>query len=267
MGDTVSNNFNLSQLADKANVQGNLNDASIGITTPAAGSFTTLNANSATIGTTTTNGGTINNTSIGATTPSTGAFTTLSSTSGNLNGTVGATTPSTGAFTTLSASGAATLPTIASNSVFNTTGAITLPSGTDVQRPSPTLGMIRYNSLVNEFEGYSQVASISGWYSVGGSSIVNDTSASTAFYPLYAKATSGTAQVIYTANTSYTYKPSTGELTAPAPIASNGLLMNSSTVSSSYTVTAGNNASSTGPITVNNGVVVTISSGSRWVIQ
>jgi hypothetical protein len=127
--------------------------------------------------------------------------------------------------------------------------------------------MIRYNSQVNEFEGYSQVESISGWYSVGGSSIVNDTSASTAFYPLYAKATSGTAQVIYTANPSYTYKPSTGELTAPAPIASNGLLMNSSTVSSSYTVAAGNNASSTGPITVNNGVVVTISSGSRWVIQ
>ena len=227
----MSNNFNLSQLADKANVQGNLNDASIG-----------------------------------ATTPSTGAFTALSSTSGNLNGTVGATTPSTGAFTTLSASGTATLPTIASNTVFNTTGAVTLTSGTTAQRPSPTLGMIRYNSQINEFEGYSQVATISGWYSVGGSSITNDTSSSTAFFPLYAKATSGTAQVIYTANTSYTYKPSTGELTAPAPIASNGLLMNSSTVSSSYTVGPSNNAISAGPITVASGQSITVSSGSRWVI-
>jgi hypothetical protein len=126
--------------------------------------------------------------------------------------------------------------------------------------------MIRYNSQVNEFEGYSQVASISGWYSVGGSSIVNDTSASTAFYPLYAKATSGTAQVIYTANTSYTYKPSTGELTAPAPIAGNGLLMNASTVASSYTVAAGNNAISVGPITVASGQTVTVSSGQRWVV-
>jgi hypothetical protein len=84
---------------------------------------------------------------------------------------------------------------------------------------------------------------------------------------LYAKATSGTAQVIYTANTSYTYKPSTGELTAPAPIASNGLVMNSGTVATSYTVASGNNAMSAGPITVNSGVVVTISSGSIWVIH
>lgn len=238
----MSNNFNLSQLADKANVQGNLNNASIGVTTPAAGSFTTLSANSTTITTATINGGTINNTSIGATTPSTGAF------------------------TTLSASGAATLPTIASNTVFNTTGAVTLTSGTTAQRPSPTLGMIRYNSQVNEFEGYSQVASISGWYSVGGSSITNDTSASTAYYPLYAKATSGTAKVVYTANTSYTYKPSTGELTAPAHISSNGITVNASTVASSYTVATGNNGFSVGPISVASGQTVTISSGQKWVI-
>jgi hypothetical protein len=164
-------------------------------------------------------------------------------------------------------SGLTAFSTTSGNPSFGGTGAMILPSGTTAQQPSPTLGMIRYNSQIAQFEGYSQVASVSGWYSVGGSSITNDTSASTAYYPLYAKATSGTAQVIYTANTSYTYKPSTGELTAPAPIASNGLVMNSSTVASSYTVASGNNAMSAGPITVNSGVTVTISSGSIWVIH
>ena len=147
------------------------------------------------------------------------------------------------------------------------TGALTLPIGTTAQEPvSPVEGMIRYNSTTKQFEGYSQVNSVSGWYSVGGSSITNDTTASTAYYPLYAKATSGTAQVVYTANTEYTFKPSTGELTSPVMISSNGLSVNSSTVASSYTIQTGQNAMSVGPITVASGQSVTVSSGQRWVV-
>jgi hypothetical protein len=41
---------------------------------------------------------------------------------------------------------------------------------------------------------------------------------------------------------------------------------NSTTIGANYTITAGKNAMSTGPITINNGVTVTIPSGSRWVI-
>lgn len=41
---------------------------------------------------------------------------------------------------------------------------------------------------------------------------------------------------------------------------------NSLTVTTNYTITSGNSASSAGPITVNSGVTVTIPSGSRWVI-
>lgn len=41
---------------------------------------------------------------------------------------------------------------------------------------------------------------------------------------------------------------------------------NSQVVTSNYTITSGKSASSTGPITINNGVTVTIPSGSRWVI-
>lgn len=42
---------------------------------------------------------------------------------------------------------------------------------------------------------------------------------------------------------------------------------NTQTVSSSYTVTSGSSAHSTGPITLSAGVVVTLPSGSRWVIS
>jgi hypothetical protein len=41
---------------------------------------------------------------------------------------------------------------------------------------------------------------------------------------------------------------------------------NSLTVTTDYTTTAGKSASSTGDITINSGVTVTIPSGSRWVI-
>jgi len=41
---------------------------------------------------------------------------------------------------------------------------------------------------------------------------------------------------------------------------------NSQTVTTDYTIPSGKSASSTGPITINTGVTVTISSGSVWVV-
>jgi hypothetical protein len=41
---------------------------------------------------------------------------------------------------------------------------------------------------------------------------------------------------------------------------------NGQTVTSNYTITSGKNAMSTGAITINSGVTVTVPSGSRWVI-
>ncbi len=45
-----------------------------------------------------------------------------------------------------------------------------------------------------------------------------------------------------------------------------GLWENNATISANYTITAGNNAMSAGPITVASGVVVTVPSGSTWTI-
>jgi hypothetical protein len=99
-----------------------------------------------------------------------------------------------------------------------------------------------------------------------GVTISDDTSSATAYYPLFARVTTGTASTEYTSSTKYTYKPSTGELSSPEIIASNGLLVNNATVSSSYTVASGNNALSVGPVTVASGQSVTVSSGQRWVV-
>jgi hypothetical protein len=137
--------------------------------------------------------------------------------------------------------------------------------GTTAQRPStPAVGMLRYNTTTNEFEGYS--GSSPSWKSVGGSAISNDTSTSTNIYPALLNATTGTATNIYTSNAKLLYKPSTGEFQMSAPVASNGIVVNSQTVSASYTIAAGFSAMSSGPVTVASGQAVTLSSGSRWVI-
>ena len=143
------------------------------------------------------------------------------------------------------------------------TGSEILPTGTTGQRDaSPSAGYLRFNTTSTEFEGYNGTA----WSSVGGSAITNDTTTATNLYPAFLGATTGTATAIYTGNANYLYKPSTGELSVRAPIASNGLVLNSSTVSSSYTIATGFNATSCGPITVSGGVVVTISAGQRWAV-
>ena len=57
-------------------------------------------------------------------------------------------------------------------------------------------------------------------------------------------------------------------LTAYSPqyAASNGLLLNNMTIATSFTIPTGYSASSTGAITLNSGVTVTVPSGSRWVV-
>jgi hypothetical protein len=151
------------------------------------------------------------------------------------------------------------------DSTFSSTGALLISKGTTAQQPgTPVTGMIRYNTTTNQFEGYA--GSSPSWLPVGGSVISNDTATASNLYPIFANATSGTATTVYTSNAKYLYKPSTGELQASALIASNGIVVNSLTVSTNYTIAAGYSGSSAGPVTVASGVTVTVSSGSRWVV-
>jgi hypothetical protein len=199
-------------------------------------------------------GGTIDGTSIGASSPSTGVFTqvdvdnlrldanTLSST--NTNGSI-----------TIDPNGTGQV-------IVDATSAVRIAAGTTLERPAGVAGDLRFNSTTNEFEGYNGTA----WASVGGSAISNDTSTATDVYPLFADATTGTAANVYTSDAKLLYKPSTGELKASELVATNGIVVNSATVSANYTIPTGSNAMSAGPVSVNSGVTVTVSAGSNWVI-
>jgi len=220
---------------------GTINNAVIGGSTAAAGSFTTLTASStATFNTlsssgATITGGTINGTTIGATTASTGSFTTLlASTSLTTPLVTNAGTialSATGAnIITASTNGAehvrvtsAGLVGIATTTPAATldvggTGAVKVPVGTAAQRPTPATGQFRFNSDLVKFEGYNGTA----WGAVGGG------------------ATGGGADEIF--------------------------IQNGQTVTTNYTIPATVNAMSTGNITINAGVTVTVSTGSRWVV-
>ena len=152
--------------------------------------------------------------------------------------------------------------TVTEDSSFTSNGAVQLPSGNTGQRPTGAGGKLRFNNETNQFEGYNG----SAWASVGGAAINNDTSTSSNLYPLFASSTTGTALTVYTSNSKLLYKPSTGELQATATVSTNGLLVHGTTVTENYTLPAGFNALSVGPLTIANGVTVTLSSGSRHII-
>jgi hypothetical protein len=154
-------------------------------------------------------GGTINGTSIGETTRSSGKFTTLSA-----NSTLGVT----GATTLSSTLGVTGYATFGSNGEFNGTGALKIPVGTTAQQPTPATGMIRYNTTLSQFQGYSSGA----WSQIGGG------------------ATGGGSDQVF--------------------------VLNDQVVTTDYTIPSTKNASSAGPITVDTGVTVTVSTGSTWVI-
>jgi len=114
------------------------------------------------------------------------------------------------------AGGTATLSslTVTGNPVFSSTGAVTMPVGTQAQRPTPAKGMFRFNDDTDQFEGYDG----SAWGGISGAQ------------------------------------------------AGGAILTNKSTASASYTIASGENGLSVGPITVSSGVVITVSSGQRWLV-
>jgi len=180
-----------------------------------------------------------------------------------LDGNTISTTDSNGNLT-ITPNGTGTLE-VTPNTNFNSTGAIKVPVGTGGQQPgTPAVGMLRYNSSTNLFAGYSGASP--SLKSVGGASLSNDTSTASDLYPTFAAATTGVAENLYTSNARLLYKPSTGELKVNAPVASNGILVNNTTVNTSYTIASGSNGMSVGPMTVSSGVTVTVSSGQRWLV-
>ena len=140
--------------------------------------------------------------------------------------------------------------------------AMLIPKGATGDRPTGVSGYLRFNTTTSEFEGYNGTA----WASVGGAALSNDTATATNVFPLFANATSGTASTLFTSNAKLLYKPSTGEFQSSELVATNGIFVNSKTVTANYTVPSGSNAMSSGPVTVADGITVTVSDGSVWTV-
>lgn len=166
---------------------------------------------------------------------------------------------------------AADIPTLNQNTTgtaANVTGVVAIANGGTGQ----TTANAAFNALAPSQASQSGKylttdGTNTSWATVNaGASLSNDTSTTSNLFPLFANATSGTPTVIYTSNAKLLYKPSTGELQSSALVASNGLIVNSTTVSSSYTVATGTNALSIGPLTVASGAVLTVASGQRHII-
>ena len=144
-------------------------------------------------------------------------------------------------------------------SPVTTTGDLIIGNGTNSATRLP-IGATNYVLTSNGTTATWAVASGSG------ATITNDTTTATNVYPTFAAATSGSLATIYTSNAKLLYKPSTGEFTSSVHVSSNGIQVNSKTVSTSYTIATGNSGMSAGPITIASGQTVTVSSGSRWVV-
>jgi hypothetical protein len=217
-----------------------------------------------------------------------GTQTDVAITGGTINGTtIGATTPSTGKFTTLEASGDVN---------FTGTGAVQISAGTTLQRPAtPVNGDIRYNTTTGQYEGFLTVAPLTTI-----STITNVTTTATAttvanhnlqtgnyltISGCTPSAYNGSFSITVTGDTTFTYTMLTNpggsatvvgtyttgiwsQIGGGATGTGNNqvFVLNDQVVTASYTVPTGKNASSAGPITINTGVTVTVSTDSTWVI-
>ena len=195
-------------------------------------------------------------------------------------------------FITLTVSGTSTFNGTAN---FLSTDDIKIPVGSTAQRPStPVVGMMRFNSDTNQYEGNKivtgqDITSITFVSTTATLTTNSPHGLSTNDYVTIAGASpsqyNGTYSVTVTGSSTFTYvmasTPATNATSVGTYYANLWLpigggatgsggnqvfVENDISVTSSYTITTGKNASSAGPIQINTGVTVTVPTGSRWVI-
>lgn len=114
-------------------------------------------------------------------------------------------------------------------------------------------------------QGVSKRASISQLSGINALALQNNTTDNNSYFPVYSVVTNTTLTpnpVLYTSDTHYNYNPDEGRLTAQRQESSQGIFLNSVNLTLSYTIPAGDNAISMGPVNVT--AVITVPSGSVW---
>jgi hypothetical protein len=176
-----------------------------------------------------------------------------------------------------SANGAATIVvrdaggSFAGNVITGTTGTFTNISGngvalTAINASNISSGTVATARLASGTANASTFLRGDQTWSTVGVTITNDTSTNATYYPIFTTATSGTISTANVSSTELTFNPGTNVLTAPNMQASNGIFANNRTVGLSYVIPSGYSAVSTGPVTLANGVSVTVPSGGKWVV-
>ena len=148
------------------------------------------------------------------------------------------------------------------------TGTLTLAGASAGFRSFAAIGNgnTTYYSIVDSTAGTWEVGI--GTYTSSGTTLSRDT--------VLANSSGTTSKISFAANTKdvfstypagkAVYKDSLNTAYADQVGASNGIVINSLTVATSYSIPSGYSAMSAGPITINNGVSVTVPSGSKWVV-
>ena len=144
--------------------------------------------------------------------------------------------------------------TATGNVSFNGGGGVTTTIGNTTTTGTITLGRSTVSQTVNVSNGVTASGS-TNTINIGASGAAGSTTNIAIGSP------AGTSTTTLNGNVSFA-----NTVTAPNLVASNGMIVNSNTVSVSYSIPSGSSAIGAGPITVASGVTVTIPSGSRWVV-
>lgn len=132
---------------------------------------------------------------------------------------------------------------------------------------APSWGAVPTTAAVTSFQtslsGLTPSTATTGVVTLAGTlNVANGGTGLTSLATGYVPYGNGTSPL--NSSSSLTFASST--LSAPIVNASNGLHVNSATVSASYSLPSGSNAMSVGPMTIASGQSVTVASGQRWVI-
>jgi hypothetical protein len=197
--------------------------------------------------------------------PSTGVLTSTSFT--------GAGTGLTGTATSLSIGGNAATATSA-------TTATNLAGGAAGSLPyQASAGSTTFLAAGSNGQVLTLASGVPSWAAAAsaGITITDDTTTNAARYLTFTSATTGSITGQNVSSTKLQYNPSTGttsspNLTATGAVtgalvnATNGIVINSQTISASYSIPSGSSAMSAGPITIASGQTVTVATGSVWVV-